>query len=194
MARRQVRDLPCRRARTTHIIKVRPKISGWRNLRHPLRTTLQPVLSQALKAREVSGHRSVVPLWNGPGTRPVRRSWRRPHRPEPGKTFVAGAGPVREPLEPGPPDASSPRSSRTGSKPSSTGPPSSTGSSPRPASASTPNRRRPQPFQPLLADRRAELASFVCVFELSYVRALIQTPAQRTVRRARSPHIWRGPR
>ena len=44
-----------------------------------------------------------------------------------------------------------PRSSRTGSSASSTGPPSSTGSSPRPGSPSNPNRRRHQTlaFQPL---------------------------------------------
>jgi transposase len=44
---------------------------------------------------------------------------------------------------------SSPRSSRTGSRASSTGPLSSMGSLPKPGSLSNQNRRRPQPFKPL---------------------------------------------
>ena len=53
----------------------------------------------------------------------------------------------------------------------------------------------PTPHEPSEAWRRAgSYRTERAAFALSCIRALIQTPGQRTVRRARSPHIWRGPR
>jgi hypothetical protein len=85
------------------------------------------------------------------------------YRPQLIDGFLAQTGlilepqpPCLQPPSPPPTWTSSPRSSRVGSRASSAGPPSSTDSSPRPDSPSTPNRRRPRPFNLCSGRRRGQ--------------------------------------